>query len=164
MFFSLEAALAALPELGDKEQGALRALLPGPLTVLLPNRRLRFPLAGLLAGERAAISQRSPGSAAAERVRLGLRVPALEENLSALGALEGPVMQSSANLSGRREARRLEEVPQDLRMGVDLELDGGALPGTASTVLDLGEYEAAGRWRIAREGPVGREQLERTLG
>jgi tRNA A37 threonylcarbamoyladenosine synthetase subunit TsaC/SUA5/YrdC len=164
MFFSLEAALAALPELGDKEQGALRALLPGPLTVLLPNRRLRFPLAGLLAGERAAISQRSPGSAAAERVRLGLRVPALEENLSALGALEGPVMQSSANLSGRREARRLEEVPQDLRMGVDLELDGGALPGTASTVLDLGEYEAAGQWRIAREGPVGREQLERTLG
>jgi L-threonylcarbamoyladenylate synthase len=72
-------------------------------------------------------------------------------------------MQSSANLSGRPEARRLRDVPQALRRGVDLELDGGELPGIASTVLDLSEYETDGRWRVAREGPVGRQQLRRAL-
>ncbi len=45
MFFSLAAALEALPELGGSERAALRALLPGPLTLLLPNRDDRYPLA-----------------------------------------------------------------------------------------------------------------------
>jgi L-threonylcarbamoyladenylate synthase len=164
MFFSLEGALEALPEFGHKEQGALRALLPGPVTVLLPNRLLRFPLAGARAKQDPASPGKAPVSAAATRVSLGLRVPLLPGNLAALTELEVPVMQSSANLSGGREARQLQEVPPDLRRGVDLELDGGALPGIASTVLDLSEYETAGQWRIAREGPLGREQIARALG
>ncbi len=45
MFFSLDTALGALPELGTRERAAMRALLPGPLTLLLPNRERRFPLA-----------------------------------------------------------------------------------------------------------------------
>ncbi len=145
MFFSLPAALDALPELGRRERAALEALLPGALTVLLPNRAGRYPLTG-----------------AAEV--LGLRVPLLPEPLAALRAVGVPVMQSSANLSGGPEARRLSEIPPALRAGADLVLDGGELPGTASTVLDLCEYEAHGRWRIVREGPVGPAEVERALG
>jgi hypothetical protein len=64
-------------------------------------------------------------------------------------------MQSSANLSGGAEARCLVDVPPVLLDGADLVLDGGELPGIASTMLDLRGYEADGRWRIVREGPAG---------
>jgi len=45
-FFALEAALAALPELGARTRAALCALLPGPLTLLVANPARRFPCAG----------------------------------------------------------------------------------------------------------------------
>ena len=42
MFFALEPALETLSELLDAERAALQALLPGPVTLLLANRALRF--------------------------------------------------------------------------------------------------------------------------
>ena len=45
MFFRLELALAALPELPGRTRGALERLLPGGVTVLCPNPARRFPLA-----------------------------------------------------------------------------------------------------------------------
>ena len=149
MFFMLDPALDALPELGPREQAALRALLPGPLTLLLPNPERRFALAC------------GPDPPGAET--LGLRVPALPPHLAALAALERPLLQSSANLSGGPEALRLVDVPASIRAGADLTLDGGELPGRASTVLDLRDYERSGEWRIVRAGPVGHAEIERVL-
>jgi L-threonylcarbamoyladenylate synthase len=145
MFFALDAALEALPELAALERAALEALLPGPLTVLLPNRRNRYPL-----------SCRSGA--------LGLRVPRLPERLAALETLDVPVMQSSANLSGGVEARRVEDVERIVREGADLVLDGGELQGIASTVLDLSDFEHEGRWRMVREGPLGEREIQVLLG
>ena len=77
---------------------------------------------------------------------LGLRVP--------FAAPVGrPVLQSSANLAGGADARRLEDVPASIVLGADLVIDGGELPGTASTVVDLRSYEA-GQWSIVRAGAV----------
>src|ERR1700757_945643 len=45
MFFDRDLALAALPELGEQTRSALERLLPGAVTVLLPNPESRFPLA-----------------------------------------------------------------------------------------------------------------------
>jgi L-threonylcarbamoyladenylate synthase len=146
MFFALDLALDALGELQPRERTALRALLPGPLTLLLPNPTRRYPLAC------------GPDPSAAET--LGLRVPSLPARLAALAALERPLLQSSANLSGGPEARRLADVPASVRTGADLTLDGGELPGVASTVLDLGDYERSGAWRIVRAGPVGPAEIE----
>jgi len=42
-------------------------------------------------------------------------------------------------------------------------LDGGELPGVPSTILDLREYQRRGEWRIVRDGPLTREDLERVL-
>ncbi len=145
MFFSLAAALAALPELGPRERAALRVLLPGRLTLLLPNRECRYPFTGGVEV-------------------LGLRVPLLPERLAALRAVDLPVMQSSANLSGGPEARCLADIAPALLAGADLVLDGGELPGLASTVLDLREYETGGSWRIVRAGPVGPAEVELALG
>ena len=43
-----------------------------------------------------------------------------------------------------------------LREGADVVLDGGTLPGTPSTVVDLRDYEASGSWHVLREGRCGR--------
>jgi L-threonylcarbamoyladenylate synthase len=145
MFFSLAGALKELDWLADAERGALEALLPGPVTVLLPNPSQRFPLACV-------------GASA-----LGLRVPRLPARIGALAGLGRPVMQSSANLTGGPEARRLDEVDGHVRAGLDIELDGGELPGVASTVLDLGAYSADGHWSIVREGPLDAAEIARLL-
>lgn len=108
-------------------------LLPGPVTLLLPNPDGLFPLAG--------------GTA------LGIRFPVV--------ALTGPpVLQSSANHAGGPDARTLDEVPPDIRAGADLVIDGGTLPGTPSTVIDLTGEEP----RIIREGAVSAAEVASRLG
>ena len=143
MFFSLDPALATLPELGERTRAALAALLPGALTLLLPNPRGRFPLA-----------------CAADPATLGLRVP----DLPALAGVSLPVLQSSANAAGGADARRLADVPEPIRAGADLVLDGGKLPGTPSTVLDLRGYEESGEWEVLRAGLVAPETVGTVLG
>jgi L-threonylcarbamoyladenylate synthase len=127
MFFDLDAAIAALPELGPRTRAALERLLPGPVTVVLPTGGLRVVAVPELAGVRVA------------------------------------VLQSSANLSGGADPKRLEDVPEAIREAADLVIDGGELPGTASTVVDLRGYEADGSWEILREGALGADTLGRKL-
>jgi L-threonylcarbamoyladenylate synthase len=137
MFFQIDLALAALPELGDWTRAALESLLPGALTVLLPNPERRYPLA-----------------CGPDPETLGLRVPALSPELDALRAVRWPVMQSSANHAGGPDAHTVEDVPDDIRAEVDLILDGGPLPGTPSTVVDLRRYEHGADLEIVRVGAV----------
>jgi L-threonylcarbamoyladenylate synthase len=54
-------------------------------------------------------------------------------------------------------------VDGSIRSGVDLILDGGELPGTPSTVVDLSSYEADGDFAIVREGAVPRATVEEAL-
>jgi len=149
MFFQVEAALAALPELGERTRAAVERLLPGALTLLLPNPARRYPLAG--------------GRAGADQERLGVRVPLLEGALAPLAAVGWPVLQSSANRAGGADARRVADIDESVRAGVDLVLDAGELPGTPSTVIDLSAYEDDGGWSVVREGAVPREALVRSL-
>jgi L-threonylcarbamoyladenylate synthase len=143
MFFSVELALAALPELGERTRGAVERLLPGPYTLVLPNPARRYPLATGPAPE-----------------RIGLRVP----DVPALAGVKWPVLQSSANPAGGADARRLKDVDPRIRRAVDLQLDGGELPGTPSTVLDLGDFERVGQYRVLREGAVPSVEVACLLG
>jgi L-threonylcarbamoyladenylate synthase len=147
MFFGLELALAALPELPATTRAALERLLPGGLTLLVPNPARRFPLACADTPE-----------------VLGLRVPRLERELAPLAGVSWPVLQSSANVSGGVEARRVEEVDETVRAGVDLILDGGELPGTPSTVVDLTAYHRDRSVEIVREGAVSAAEVRERLG
>jgi L-threonylcarbamoyladenylate synthase len=146
MFFRLESALAALPELGSRSREAVERLLPGAVTLVLPNPARRYPLACGPSPE-----------------RLGIRVPAFEGELAPLAAMSWPVLQSSANRSGERDARRIADVDPSLREGADLVLDAGELPGTPSTVIDLSAYEDDAEWAILREGAVPLEAVVRCL-
>jgi L-threonylcarbamoyladenylate synthase len=146
MFFSLGAALAGLPELGPRTRRALERLLPGPLTLIVPNPDGRFPLA-----------------CGTDSSRLGVRVPALGGALAPLATVGRPVLQSSANVHGGPDPSRLADVPAEIRAGADLVLDGGDLPGVASTVVDLCAYEDGGDFAVLREGAFAATELADAL-
>lgn len=145
MWFDRDAALAALPELPPRTRAAVAALTPGPVTLLVPNPRGRFPLAAGPAGEGGA---------------LGLRIPIVPP----LRTVPLVVLQSSANHAGGPDAKALSEVPQDIRENADLVLDAGSLPGTPSTVIDLQRYEGSGEWTVVRAGALAAEAVARALG
>jgi L-threonylcarbamoyladenylate synthase len=143
MFFDVELAVSVLEELGRRTSVALLRLLPGGVTVLLANPAGRFPLA-----------------CGADPATLGLRVP----QAPALSGVRWPVLQSSANRAGGPDPRRLDDVPDLIRRAADLVIDGGELPGTPSTVVDLRRYEASGEWSVVRRGAVGEDALAAALG
>jgi L-threonylcarbamoyladenylate synthase len=142
MFFQVEAALAALSELEPRTRQAVESLLPGPVTLLVPNPAHRYPLA---CGD--------------EPDRLGIRVPRLEGALEPLASARWPVLQSSANRAGQPDARRIEDIDPGVRAGADLVLDAGALPGTPSTVVDLSAWEEGGTVELVREGALPLEAV-----
>jgi L-threonylcarbamoyladenylate synthase len=147
LFFQLDLALEAMPGLGTRTQTAIATLLPGPATLLVPNPERRFALAS-----------------GADPHTLGVRVPALPPALQALESVRWPILQTSANLADRPEACTLDEVPYEITSEVDLVLDGGELPGIASTVIDLRTYEDTGAWSIVREGALAQDRITEALG
>jgi L-threonylcarbamoyladenylate synthase len=133
--------LECVPELRGRVGAMLRALLPGALTLVVPNpgRRYRW------------LTGSSPET-------IGVRVPELPAAAASVLARVGAVMATSANLPGGADPRRLEDVPQELRDGCEAVVDGGELPGIPSTVVDLTGDEP----RVLREGAVSAEDaLER---
>jgi L-threonylcarbamoyladenylate synthase len=142
MFFGLDDALVAVPELGERTRLAMGRVLPGAVTVLVPNPAGRFALA-----------------CGADISTLGIRVPVVPS----LTGVRRPVLQSSANRAGGPDPRRLDEVPELLRAAVDLVIDGGELPGTPSTVVDLRRYEADGEYTVIRAGAVSERELSEAL-
>jgi L-threonylcarbamoyladenylate synthase len=147
MFFDCAVAFASLSELEPRTREACEQLLPGAVTLLLPNPAHRFPLA---CGE-------DPDT-------LGLRVPKLPWAAAELESVKWPVMQTSANRAGEREARTFEAVEPVIVDSCDLVLDAGDLPGVASTVIDLRAYERDGTWSVVREGAVTAAEIATVLG
>ena len=137
----LETLLECVPELHGPAGSIARALLPGPLTLVLPNPAWRFQW---LTGAR-------PDT-------IGVRVPELVGDTRAIVKRIGAVAATSANLTGHPDPTRLEEVPDEIRAGAAVVIDGGALPGIPSTVVDLTGPEP----QIIREGALpAAEVLER---
>jgi L-threonylcarbamoyladenylate synthase len=142
MYFSPLAMRELVAGLGPRARDAVGALLPGPVTLVLPNPERRYPLA----------SRDDPA-------RLGVRL--IEGPLA--GAMT-PIFQTSANRSGDPAQRRFEEIDPVIREAADLAIDAGELIGEPSTVVDVTDLDASGRWAILRQGAVGRDQVERALG
>jgi L-threonylcarbamoyladenylate synthase len=131
-------ALAGLP---DRTAAICRQLLPGPVTLVVPNTGGRF---GHLCGA-------SPD-------RIGVRVPDLEPAIAELADAVGGLVITSANERGGRDPARLEQVPQSIRDAAVFVVDGGALPGVASTVIDVTGAEP----RVLRHG-AGAERMMAAL-
>jgi L-threonylcarbamoyladenylate synthase len=129
----LDFLLECVPELRGRAAVAARALLPGPFTLVVPNPGRRFRW---LSGSR-------PDT-------IGIRVPELPAPTAEVLAEVGVVVATSANRPGEGDPRRIDDVPAEIRAGCAAEIDGGELPGVASTVVDLTGPEP----EILREGAV----------
>ncbi len=146
MFFREEPAIEFVAGLDRRIGEVVAKLIPGPVTLVLPNPGCRYPLA-----------------CGSDPEKIGLRVPSLGEASSLFGGFDGPVLQTSANTSGEPDPKSIDEVPDGILDQADLVLDGGTLPGTSSTVIDLSRYGADGEYRVLREGALSVEQIDQAL-
>jgi L-threonylcarbamoyladenylate synthase len=134
--------LECVPELRGRSASLARLLLPGPVTLILPNPARRFRW----------LTGTNPET-------IGVRVPDFHGPGAEILERVGAVVATSANHPGGADPTRLEEVPEDIRDGAGAVVDGGELPGSPSTVIDLtGEKP-----RILREGALPAEEALRRL-
>lgn len=137
LYFSPLAMRELVEELGERTRAAVGALLPGPATLVVANPNHRYPLA----------CREDPE-------RLGIRLIG--------GPLAGamcPLFQTSANRSGEPAPALFADVPHEILTAVDLAIDGGALTGLPSTVVDLTGFDDGGEWVVRREGGMPRGDL-----
>lgn len=141
MYFSPLAMREVVSTLGPRTRDAVGALLPGPVTLVVANPERRYPLA----------CREDPE-------RLGLRL------------IEGPlagaacaIFQTSANRSGEPAPGRFEDVPEAIRAGADLAIDGGGLTGLPSTVVDVTSIESGGEPVVLREGALPSDRVNGLL-
>jgi L-threonylcarbamoyladenylate synthase len=152
----LQTCLALPPRLGD----AVRRLLPGPFTLLLP-----YP-AGLAFPPPGEVPHRTQGTfgVRTRTVRtIGVRVPAWPDAGQVLAGLPFALLASSANLSGEPAPDSIEAVDPGLLEACDLVLDAGRVHGEASSVLDLSVFAEDGTWRILRAGGAGEDRVAALL-
>jgi L-threonylcarbamoyladenylate synthase len=133
--------LECVPELAGRSAAVARELLPGPFTLIFPNPARRFRW----------LTGTNPDA-------LGVRVPALTGPAREVLRRVGALVATSANRPGERDPERLADVPKEMLRAV-VSIDGGVLPGTPSTVVDLTAAEPC----VLREGAVAAAEVLRRL-
>jgi L-threonylcarbamoyladenylate synthase len=143
MYFSPLAMRELVAGLGPRTMDALAAMLPGAVTLVIANPERRYPLA----------CRDDPD-------RLGVRLLA---DVPLAGAMV-PIFQTSANRSGEAAPSSFEDLDPDIAAGADLAIDGGALTGRPSTVVDVSAIEDGGEWAVLREGALSTAEVGERLG
>jgi L-threonylcarbamoyladenylate synthase len=134
----VDALFELVPELRGSAGVVARALLPGPVTLVLANPAQRFRW---MTGER-------PDT-------IGVRVPELPDAADELLRAVGALAATSANLAGGADPSSLDEVPEEIRAACAAVIDGGRVPGKPSTVVDFTGAEP----QVLREGAVGADEV-----
>ena len=115
-------------EVSSSQEKILHALLPGPYTFIL---QLRKPIP------------------ASPNLTIGVRVPEHIFMRQVSKELNMPIVSTSANISGQKDAAELKEIDKTIASSSSLLIDGGkCLYGTGSTVIDLQNM------KILRKGAV----------
>lgn len=117
---SVAMLIECVPELRGRSEVIVRALLPGPFTLVLPNPARRY---GWLTGN--------------QPETIGVRVADLPTESQYVLDAVGAVAATSANDPGDPSPASLDEVPARIREGCRAEIDAGTLSGLASTVIDF---------------------------
>jgi len=107
--------LSAVARVEPDAEPFLNAFLPGPVTVVLPARKI---VPAILTGGTGLI---------------GIRMPAHDLALRLIAKFDAPITATSANLHGAKDP----VTPAECTIPYDFLIDGGRLPGTPSTVVDL---------------------------
>ncbi|MFH8250876.1 L-threonylcarbamoyladenylate synthase [Microbacterium sp. B2969] len=142
---TLRALVAEVPEPVER---LVDAFWPGGLTIVLPSQP---SLSWDLGDTHGTVAVRMP----AHRIALEL----LEET--------GPLAVSSANLTGRPAAVRVQDARDMLGESIEVYLDDGSSDtGVASTIVDATSLVGGAdpKVRVLREGAISRVRLREVLG
>ncbi|NMB78816.1 MAG: threonylcarbamoyl-AMP synthase [Methanomicrobiales archaeon] len=107
--------LAVVARVKPEMEEFLHTFLPGPVTVILPARN---SVPDILTGGTGLI---------------GIRMPSHITALDLIRRFDGPITATSANLHGAKDP----QTPDQCTVPHEFLIDGGRLPGTASTVVDM---------------------------
>ncbi|MCU1326681.1 MAG: translation factor [Bryobacterales bacterium] len=118
-----------------------RRFWPGPLTIILPAAA-GFPL--LSTGNTGRLAVRQASCVVADEL---------------IARLNGPLIATSANISGRPTCTTGIEAFGVMDGRVDLVLDGGLCEGAGATTVDITEPE----WKILKEGAISHRQIAECL-
>jgi protein-tyrosine phosphatase len=149
---SLDAAIDYVPDMPRLARRLARRCWPGPVTLVLD-----------CCHRDSVINRLHPivREATVPQKTVGLRVPANNKTLQIMQLCAGPILLTSANLSGKGEAKSGQEVMQMVGDKIDLVLDDGPCRiGQASTVVHVsGEC-----YKVLREGVVDQSTLDSLSG
>ena len=111
--------LFAVARVDPGVESFLNTFLPGPVTAILPARKT---VPAILTGGTGLI---------------GIRMPAHDLTLRLIAKFDAPITATSANLHGAKDP----VTPAECTVPYEFLIDGGRLPGTPSTVVDLTEKQ-----------------------
>ena len=125
------AMLSRFCKLAPGQEKILHALLPGPYTFILPLKE-RLPVSGTL--------------------EVGVRVPEHAFMRAVAKSLGIPIVTTSANLSGEKEAAEPSGIAREISGGADLFIENGKCRyAQGSTIIDLIRMEVLRKGAV-REG------------
>jgi L-threonylcarbamoyladenylate synthase len=107
--------LAAVTQIGPRDEAFINRFLPGPVTIIVKARSYLPPM--LTVGTR----------------MIGIRYPAHPMAIDLISRFDSPITATSANQSGAKDP----VTPGECHVPYDTLIDGGILPGIPSTVVDL---------------------------
>jgi L-threonylcarbamoyladenylate synthase len=107
--------MAAVTQIGPWEEEFINKFLPGPVTVIVKARSYLPPMLTVGTG------------------MIGVRYPAHPVAIELISRFDSPITATSANQSGAKDPL----TPGECHVPHDVLIDGGILPGTPSTVVDL---------------------------
>jgi L-threonylcarbamoyladenylate synthase len=107
--------MAAVTQIGPREEDFINKFLPGPVTVIVKARSYLPAMLTVGTG------------------MIGVRYPAHPVAIDLISRFDSPVTATSANQSGAKDPI----TPGECHVPYDILIDGGILPGTPSTVVDL---------------------------
>jgi protein-tyrosine phosphatase len=146
---SSDDALDYVPDLSPLAARLARRCWPGPITLVLPDRHPDSVLRQLPEEVQHSVSKDGA---------VGLRVPAHAVLLSVLRLTSGPLVLTSANLSGSPDSTTAAEAMQALGDGVALVLDDGpAKYAQPSSVVKVEQNSLT----MLREGVINEKTLRR---
>ncbi len=118
-----------------------RRFWPGPLTIIVPA------------------SAKIPLKVTGNTGRLALRQSRSEVANRLIGLVGGPLISTSANISGQSTCRSGIEVFGMMDGRVDLVLDGGTCAGGGATTVDITEPY----WRLIKAGAIEEKEIAECL-
>ena len=128
-------------ELNNRFYILARRFWPGPLTIIVPA------------------SAKVPLKVTGNTGRMALRQAKAKVASQLVAVLNGPLISTSANISGHPTCRSGIEVFGMMDGRVDLVIDGGACSGPGATTVDITEPY----WRLIKTGAIDEKEIAECL-